>query len=90
MLAYEVLHREQPFTGMSPLQAAFAVAMQHTRPRIQLPSELRCWNDLLAACWSASADDRPEMREVVQAAMGSHNELAGVVPGLEVDESDEL
>ena len=36
MLVWETLHREMPFKDASPLQAAFAVAMQNARPPLRL------------------------------------------------------
>ena len=41
VLLWETLHQQEPFAGLMPLQAAFAVAMQHARPIIDLRDELK-------------------------------------------------
>jgi serine/threonine protein kinase len=49
MLLWETLHRQEPFAGMMPLQAAFAVAMQQARPTIDLRAELRDFAPLISS-----------------------------------------
>ena len=46
VLLWEALHRQVPFTGFAPLQAAFAVAMEHQRPPINLREDLKVYQPL--------------------------------------------
>lgn len=66
ILLWEALHRQVPFTGFAPLQAAFAVAMEQARPQIALREELRMYADLITACWDAEPRNRPDMDQVVR------------------------
>jgi len=64
LLLWETLHREEPFAGLMPLQAAFAVAMQQLRPTIALADDLACYAELIEACWQAEPAKRPAMDQV--------------------------
>lgn len=64
LLLWEVLHREIPFRSHSPLQAAYAVAMQHERPPLRLRKELAHFESVIVACWDAVPQRRPPMTEV--------------------------
>jgi len=66
VLLWEVLHRQVPFIGFAPLQAAFAVAMEQARPKIDLRPELADYQELITQCWDAEPDKRPGMDSVVQ------------------------
>jgi serine/threonine protein kinase len=66
ILLWEALHRQVPFTGFAPLQAAFAVAMEQARPQIALREELRMYAELITACWDAEPRNRPDMDQVVR------------------------
>jgi serine/threonine protein phosphatase PrpC/tRNA A-37 threonylcarbamoyl transferase component Bud32 len=66
ILLWECLHRQVPFAGLAPLQAAFAVAMQFARPAIDLPSEFASYERLVVKCWDADPEARPDMLSVVQ------------------------
>jgi len=66
MLLWETLHRQEPFAGMMPLQAAFAVAMQQARPTIDLRAELRDFAPLISSCWDADPSNRPQMAQVFE------------------------
>ena len=68
VLLWETLHRQVPFTGFAPLQAAFAVAMEAARPPISLRAELQCYSSLIQACWDTEPSRRPDMDEVVRVA----------------------
>ena len=46
ILLWETVHRQVPFTGFAPLQAAFAVAMEHQRPPIDLVDDLKVYQPL--------------------------------------------
>ena len=67
VLLWETLHREVPFTGFAPLQAAFAVAMEHQRPPIHLRPEYKMYATLIEACWDGEPHARPDMDQVVRA-----------------------
>jgi len=67
VLLWEALHRQVPFTGFAPLQAAFAVAMEAARPPITLRDEFKPYADLIEACWDADPSNRPDMHAVVKA-----------------------
>ena len=66
VLLWEALHRQVPFIGFAPLQAAFAVAMEQARPKIDLRPELADYQELITQCWDAEPDKRPGMDSVVQ------------------------
>ncbi|EPS61404.1 hypothetical protein M569_13392, partial [Genlisea aurea] len=55
-----------PFQGMTPVQAAFAVAEKRERP--PLPESCQpVIAHLIKRCWSASPSKRPDFREIVAA-----------------------
>ena len=64
LLLWEVLHREIPFRSHSPLQAAYAVAMQHERPPLRLRKELAHFESVIVACWDEVPQRRPPMTVV--------------------------
>jgi len=65
MMVWEVLHRQLPFAASTPLQAAFVVAMQGTRPAIDLRPELRAYAPMITACWHAEPESRPEAQQLL-------------------------
>ena len=68
MLLWETLHRRLPFESATPLQAAFAVAMQLARPPIELRDELQPYAPIITACWDVEPAERPEMEQIVELA----------------------
>nr|XP_043612375.1 serine/threonine/tyrosine-protein kinase HT1 [Erigeron canadensis] len=55
-----------PFQGMTPVQAAFAVAEKNERP--PLPASCQpALAHLIKRCWAAEASKRPDFTEIVQA-----------------------
>jgi len=68
ILLWEILHRQLPFEGLAPLQAAFAVAMQGARPAMALSEVFGQYEAVITACWDTDATRRPEMGEVVARA----------------------
>jgi serine/threonine protein kinase len=68
ILLWETLHCKEPFAGMLPLQAAFAVAMQEARPQMDLREEHQPYAELICACWDGEPTNRPEMNRVAEAA----------------------
>lgn len=65
ILLWELMHQQMPFYDYSPLQAAFAVAMEKRRPPIALNKELESYGPLISRCWQHRPDARPESDEVV-------------------------
>ena len=65
-LVSQVLHRQVPFRTHSPLQAAYAVAMQRERPPIALKHNLAPFAPVILACWDEAPNKRPNMTEVVE------------------------
>jgi len=66
VLLWEVLHRQVPFRTHSPLQAAYAVAMERERPPVALKSILAPFASVILACWDESPARRPDAAEVVE------------------------
>lgn len=71
IVLWELFSCEIPFAGMTPIQAAFAVADKHLRPRCE--SEYAkdvwippAWQALLEHCWHRSSHERPRFRDVLQ------------------------
>lgn len=63
VVLWEVLTRRQPFEGLTPIQAAFAVARQGLRPQLprSAPVALAA---LIRDCWHATPEDRPSFVQV--------------------------
>lgn len=64
IVLWELLTRDQPFRGMTPIQAAFAVARQGRRPIIppQVPPQLVA---LIKQCWHEDPAVRPTFEQVL-------------------------
>lgn len=68
---WELWSREIPFSDMSPIQAAFAVADKGARP-IRISPEARrryiprSWTKLIENCWASDPRLRPEFWQVVE------------------------
>lgn len=65
ILLWELTHQQMPFSDYSPLQAAFAVAMERRRPPISLSTELEAYGPLIACCWQHDPLARPDAEQVV-------------------------
>ena len=65
IVLWEMVAKEQPFKGMSPIQAAFAVARQQMRPTIppETPSKL---GELIKHCWCQDAEQRPSFEDILE------------------------
>lgn len=71
IVLWELFSCEIPFAGMTPIQAAFAVADKHLRPRceseyakdIWIPP---AWQALLEHCWHPSAGERPRFKNLLR------------------------
>jgi serine/threonine protein kinase len=65
IVLWELLSRQQPYAGMTPVQAAFAVARQNMRPR--LPSYVpKSVAALIKACWNQNPRARPTFERIIQ------------------------
>jgi serine/threonine protein kinase len=64
MLMYECLTLAPPFVGLSPVEAAFAVARDARRPPLP-PACSESSARLVRACWAQDPTDRPPFPDVV-------------------------
>ncbi|CAN8077046.1 unnamed protein product [Agarophyton chilense] len=101
VVLWELFSCEIPFAGMTPVQAAFAVADKHLRPkaeseygrRVQIPA---AWSALIDRCWHRDSHERPRFHEIIQVLdeMDCSSEgLTGSVegdPGTSKDEPREM
>ncbi|OQR94815.1 serine/threonine protein kinase [Thraustotheca clavata] len=64
VILWEMIAKDQPFKGMSPIQAAFAVARQQMRPAFpaETPDGLRA---LVEQCWHQDPAQRPTFAHVL-------------------------
>lgn len=70
VVLWEMFSCEVPFSGMTPIQAAFAVADKHLRPKCEsdYAKEVRvpvAWQALIEKCWHKSTHERPRFSEVL-------------------------
>lgn len=71
IVLWELFSCEIPFSGMTPIQAAFAVADKHLRPRcestyareVKIPAS---WAALISQCWHPSSHERPRFNQVIR------------------------
>lgn len=71
VVLWELFSCEVPFALLTPIQAAFAVADKHLRPKcesdyakgVKIPLD---WQALMERCWHRSSHERPRFREVLQ------------------------
>jgi serine/threonine protein kinase len=69
---WELFTCETPFSGLTPIQAAFAVADKDLRPTavsevgkaVVIPN---AWQALITRCWKPKAQDRPRFSDVIHA-----------------------
>jgi len=64
IVLWEVLTREQPFRGMTPIQEAFAVARQGLPPSLP-PSTPPMLASLIQACWHEDPVRRPTFSQIL-------------------------
>lgn len=70
VVLWELFSCEVPFSGMTPIQAAFAVADKHLRPKcesayakdVKIPDS---WMALISQCWHPTPRERPSFSEVL-------------------------
>jgi len=76
ILLWELTHQQLPFSDYSPLQAAFAVAMEQRRPPLALSTELEAYGALILSCWQHSPHARPASETVVSECIQLLKELS--------------
>lgn len=66
IVLWEMLARDQPFRGLTPIQAAFAVARQQMRPALprQTPQKI---GELIEHCWHHDPARRPDFGAILEA-----------------------
>ncbi|KAG7376931.1 hypothetical protein PHYPSEUDO_012541 [Phytophthora pseudosyringae] len=66
IVLWELLARDQPFRGLTPIQAAFAVARQQMRPALprQTPQKI---GELIEHCWHHDPARRPDFGAILEA-----------------------
>ncbi|RLO07836.1 hypothetical protein DYB28_008786, partial [Aphanomyces astaci] len=69
VILWEMIGKDQPFKGMTPIQAAFAVARQSLRPAFPdvTPS---CLRTLVNRCWHQNPADRPTFAAILDMLPG--------------------
>eukprot|EP01041_Mallomonas_annulata_P003745 gene3745-7433_t len=65
ILLWELIAREQPYAGMTPIQAAFGVAKDNLRPVISPTAPPRA-KALMQRCWHGTPSMRPPFQEIVE------------------------
>ncbi|WBR14733.1 Ser/thr kinase [Pandoravirus kuranda] len=81
IILWEVLTRQQPYSGMSPAAVAVAVIRDDARPRI--PSDLnadtqpQAYVDLIRECWHRDPTVRPTFIEIMTRLSAMHGESSG-------------
>ncbi|CAI5742218.1 unnamed protein product [Hyaloperonospora brassicae] len=66
IVLWELLTRDQPFRGLTPIQAAFAVARQHMRPALPRQTPVKI-GELIEHCWHHDPSRRPDFGSILVA-----------------------
>uniref|UniRef100_M4BAK4 Protein kinase domain-containing protein n=1 Tax=Hyaloperonospora arabidopsidis (strain Emoy2) TaxID=559515 RepID=M4BAK4_HYAAE len=66
IVLWELLARDQPFRGLTPIQAAFAVARQHMRPALPRQTPVMI-GELIEHCWHHDPARRPDFDSILEA-----------------------
>ena len=67
ILLWETLHRQVPFAEMTPIQAAFAVALKDERPTIITVGEAEeKFESLIISAWATIPSSRPPAKRLVE------------------------
>lgn len=66
VVLWEMIAKDQPFRGMTPIQAAFAVARQQMRPALPRYTPLKI-GELVEHCWHQDPNRRPTFSDILEA-----------------------
>uniref|UniRef100_H3GHT5 Protein kinase domain-containing protein n=1 Tax=Phytophthora ramorum TaxID=164328 RepID=H3GHT5_PHYRM len=66
IVLWELLARDQPFRGLTPIQAAFAVARQQMRPALPRQTPVKI-GELIEHCWHHDPARRPDFGSILEA-----------------------
>ncbi|KAI9907987.1 hypothetical protein PsorP6_003496 [Peronosclerospora sorghi] len=66
IVLWELLTRDQPFRGLTPIQAAFAVARQQMRPALPRQTPVKV-GELIEHCWHRDPAWRPDFSSILEA-----------------------
>ncbi|CAH0474003.1 unnamed protein product [Peronospora belbahrii] len=66
IVLWELLARDQPFRGLTPIQAAFAVARQQMRPALPRQTPVKI-GELIEHCWHHDPARRPDFSSILEA-----------------------
>ncbi|GAB9463348.1 Tkl protein kinase [Globisporangium polare] len=66
VVLWEMITKDQPFRGMTPIQAAFAVARQQMRPALPRHTPLKI-GELVEHCWHQDPSRRPDFSAILEA-----------------------
>ncbi|KAF1322695.1 Tkl protein kinase, partial [Globisporangium splendens] len=66
VVLWEMITKDQPFRGMTPIQAAFAVARQQMRPALPRHTPLKI-GELVEHCWHQDPARRPDFSAILEA-----------------------
>lgn len=85
VVLWELFSCEVPFAGMTPIQAAFAVADRHLRPKCEsdYAKEVKipvAWKALIERCWHKTTHDRPRFNDILRILDEMETCTAGEVP----------
>lgn len=65
IVLWEMIAKEQPFRGMTPIQAAFAVARQQMRPALPNYTPTKV-GELVEHCWNQDPIQRPSFEDIIE------------------------
>ncbi|KAF0720703.1 Aste57867_128 [Aphanomyces stellatus] len=74
VILWEMIVKDQPFKGMTPIQAAFAVARQGMRPAFP-DNTPPCLRALVDQCWHQNPHDRPTFATVLDLLPKVHAQM---------------
>ncbi|DAZ97480.1 TPA: hypothetical protein N0F65_009963 [Lagenidium giganteum] len=66
VVLWEMIAKDQPFRGLTPIQAAFAVARQQMRPALPRHTPLKI-GELVEHCWHQDPARRPNFADILEA-----------------------
>ena len=61
-----MLHREQPFEGITAYGVLSQVVIHQIRPEVHVPAALEPFAAVMRRCWDADVEARPTARSVAE------------------------